>query len=285
MAMYVLQNEELKVSVASAGAELKSALDQKTGREYLWNADPAYWNRTSPVLFPVVGSYKDKTSYYDGKAYTMGQHGFARDMEFTLASSSDTEIWFVLRADETTYEKYPFDFELHCGYSLQGRSILVMWKVVNPTDGKIWFSIGAHPAFNCAMEGWKLRFDTDKDLTVGILSGGVLTDREKTLVLDNGEYPITPDLFDDDALILEHDQTHNVSLIDPEGIKRVEVDFESHLVGIWSPVGKAAPFVCIEPWYGRADRAGFNQKLEEREYGNVLEAGEAFEKSYLITLT
>ena len=158
MAMYVLQNEELKVSVASAGAELKSALDQKTGREYLWNADPAYWNRTSPVLFPVVGSYKDKTSYYDGKAYTMGQHGFARDMEFTLESSSDTEIWFVLRADETTYEKYPFDFELHCGYSLQGRSILVMWKVVNPTDGKIWFSIGAHPAFNCAMEGWKLRF-------------------------------------------------------------------------------------------------------------------------------
>ena len=114
MAMYVLQNEELKVSVASAGAELKSALDQKTGREYLWNADPAYWNRTSPVLFPVVGSYKDKTSYYDGKAYTMGQHGFARDMEFTLESSSDTEIWFVLRADETTYEKYPFDFELSC---------------------------------------------------------------------------------------------------------------------------------------------------------------------------
>ncbi len=280
---HVLENDFLRAEIHERGAELKSVRDKASGREYLWQADPAYWNRTSPVLFPVVGQYRDKISVYDGKSYTMGQHGFARDMDFTLDSRTDSEIWFRLDSSPESHEKYPFDFSLYCGYCLQERSIQVLWKVVNTDDRTMYFSIGAHPAFNCAMEGWKLRFDTDQPLTVGILSGGVLTDREKTLVLDNGEYPITADLFDDDALIIEHDQIHNVSLIDPEGNKVVEVDFQAELAGIWSPVGKAAPFVCIEPWYGRADRAGFNYKLEEREYGNKLAPGGVFEASYLIT--
>ncbi len=285
MAVYTLENAQVKMSVKSAGAELISLIDKATGYEYMWCGDPAFWGRVSPVLFPVVGQYKDKTSYYDGQAYTMGQHGFARDMEFELESQTEDEIWFSLAASPESHEKYPFDFLLCCGYRLEGRSVHMMWKVKNTDARTMYFSIGAHPAFNCPMDGtWKLRFDTDAPLTVGILENGVLSDRQKTLVLENGLYPITNDLFDDDALIVENDQAHNVAILNAEGKAVVEVDFQSHLFGVWSPVKKNAPFVCIEPWYGRSDRAGFDQKLENREYGNVLESGGEFEAEYLITV-
>ena len=75
-----------------------------------------------------------------------------------------------------------------------------------------------------------------------------------------------------------------MAILDSEGKTVVEVDFQSHLFGIWSPVKKNAPFVCIEPWYGRSDRADFDQKLENREHGNVLAPGGEFEAEYLITV-
>ncbi|GLG88766.1 hypothetical protein [Sellimonas catena] len=95
---------------------------------------------------------------------------------------------------------------------------------------------------------------------------------------------IAEDLFSRDALVIENDQAHNVALVDPEGNAYVTVEFDAPLFGIWAPKGGKAPFVCIEPWYGRCDRADFSKKLEEREWGNMLEPGRIFEKSYTITV-
>ena len=108
MGAYQLKNEELTLTVISAGAEMKSLKDNKTEQEYLWQADPKFWGRTSPVLFPIVGNYAQKQSVYEGKTYTLSQHGFARDMEFDLESQTEEEIWFVLKDTESTLEKYPF---------------------------------------------------------------------------------------------------------------------------------------------------------------------------------
>ena len=116
MGAYQLKNEELTLTVISAGAEMKSLKDNKTEQEYLWQADPKFWGRTSPVLFPIVGNYVQKQSVYEGKTYTLSQHGFARDMEFDLESQTEEEIWFVLKDTESTLEKYPFHFALHIGY-------------------------------------------------------------------------------------------------------------------------------------------------------------------------
>ena len=77
MGAYQLKNEELTLTVISAGAEMKSLKDNKTEQEYLWQADPKFWGRTSPVLFPIVGNYLQKQSVYEGKTYTLSQHGFA----------------------------------------------------------------------------------------------------------------------------------------------------------------------------------------------------------------
>lgn len=289
MERFQIRNESLTLEIDAHGAEMKSLTDNRTGQEYLWCGDAAYWGRTSPVLFPLVGNYREKQSCFDGKWYSLSQHGFARDMDFELVSEKGDEIWFALEDSPETLEKYPFGFRLELGYRLQGRAVEVLWKVTNKNDREMYFSIGGHPAFNCPLrEGekqtdYRIGFDTCEPLTASVLDeNGTVSERTKVLELTDGMLQITDSLFDEDALIVEHDQAHKVALYTPEGEKYLEVKFEAPLFGIWSPAGKHAPFVCIEPWYGRSDRADFGQKLEEREWGNVLKAGEVFTAAYQI---
>lgn len=289
MERFQIRNESLTLEIDAHGAEMKSLTDNRTGQEYLWCGDAAYWGRTSPILFPLVGNYREKQSCFDGKWYSLSQHGFARDMDFELVSEKGDEIWFALEDSPETLEKYPFGFRLELGYRLQGRAVEVLWKVTNKNDREMYFSIGGHPAFNCPLrEGekqtdYRIGFDTCEPLTASVLDeNGTVSERTKVLELTDGMLQITDSLFDEDALIVEHDQAHKVALYTPEGEKYLEVKFEAPLFGIWSPAGKHAPFVCIEPWYGRSDRADFGQKLEEREWGNVLKAGEIFTAVYQI---
>ena len=289
MERFQIRNESLTLEIDAHGAEMKSLIDNCSGQEYLWCGDAAYWGRTSPVLFPLVGNYREKQSCFDGKWYSLSQHGFARDMDFELVSEKGDEIWFALEDSPETLEKYPFGFRLELGYRLQGRAVEVLWKVTNKNDREMYFSIGGHPAFNCPLrEGekqtdYRIGFDTCEPLTASVLDeNGTVSERTKVLELTDGMLQITDSLFDEDALIVEHDQAHKVALYTPEGEKYLEVKFEAPLFGIWSPAGKHAPFVCIEPWDGRSDRADFGQKLEEREWGNVLKAGEIFTAAYQI---
>ena len=224
MGAYQLKNEELTLTVISAGAEMKSLKDNKTEQEYLWQADPKFWGRTSPVLFPIVGNYVQKQSVYEGKTYTLSQHGFARDMEFDLESQTEEEIWFVLKDTESTLEKYPFHFILKVGYRLSGRQVEVMWKVENPNDKKMYFSIGGHPAFNCPLkegekqEDCQLIFDTEGPLTSSILNEeGALCPRTKILNLFGKCLKLEEHLFDEDALIIENHQAQGIGLADADG--------------------------------------------------------------------
>lgn len=289
MERFQIRNESLTLEIDVHGAEMKSLIDNCSGQEYLWCGDAAYWGRTSPVLFPLVGNYREKQSCFDGKWYSLSQHGFARDMDFELVSEKGDEIWFALEDSPETLEKYPFGFRLELGYRLQGRAVEVLWKVTNKNDREMYFSIGGHPAFNCPLRAgekqtdYRIGFDTCEPLTASVLDeNGTVSERTKVLELTGGMLQITDSLFDEDALIVEHDQAHKIALYTPEGEKYLEVRFEAPLFGIWSPAGKHAPFVCIEPWYGRSDRADFGQKLEEREWGNVLKAGEIFTAAYQI---
>lgn len=165
MAVYELSNGAVSVQVNYFGAELKSLKKLDTETEYLWKADPAYWKRTSPVLFPFVGALNRREYRTKGKTYSMTQHGFARDMEFELSSQTEDEIWFVLKSNEETYGKYPYEFILKLGYRLLADGVEVCWKVENPGKEELPFSIGGHPAFNCPIKegtkqtGYLIRFD------------------------------------------------------------------------------------------------------------------------------
>ena len=287
-----LENDLLEVTINSFGAELSSITGKETGTQYLWDADEKFWKRSAPVLFPFVGSLKDKEYTVDGKDYPMGQHGFARDMEFSVVSETTDEARFELRSNDDTLAKFPFEFVLKIGYKLDGNDIKVTWHVENPGDKELLFSIGGHPAFMCPVtedgkqSDYYLKFDADKALTYGLLSGDGLLDRDDYLLgVDiNGYCAIDEHMFDKDALIIEHFQASKVSLCTPDKKPYLTVSFDAPLFGLWSPAGKGAPFVCIEPWYGRCDRADFGGELKDREYGNVLAVGETFEKSYDITI-
>jgi galactose mutarotase-like enzyme len=277
---YTLENENIKLTVADHGAEIRSLIRKSDGKELMWQADPEYWGRTAPVLFPLVGNYYQKKSVYNGKTYEMGQHGFARDMDFKLARQTDDELVFLLKNNEETLSKYPFLFLLVITYRISGNNVNVEWKVENPNETTMYFSIGGHPAFNCNLDTYTLRFEKEgrvnSQITANIIAddgSGCLSKDKETHKLDNGILKMSDELFSKDALIIEDRQSDRVTLVDDNGQDVLAVKFDAPLFGVWSPVGKHAPFVCIEPWYGRCDRVGFNHKLEEREYGNVLEDG------------
>ena len=285
---YTLENETLKVEIDSFGAEIKSIRKVSDDREYMWCGDPKYWGRTSPVLFPFVGAPRNKEYRYEGKTYAMGQHGFARDMEFELELSEQGSIWFVLSSTEETYAKYPFHFKLHIGYALRENEVRVLWKVENTDSRPMYFSIGAHPAFLCPIHGegdklgYGLKFGglTDELHHHGNTPEGMAVMENEVLALTDGAVRFTPGFFDKCTYMVEGAQTGEVSLLDRDGEAYVTVRFDAPLFAVWSPEGKDAPFVCIEPWYGRCDAVDFEGSLAERAYENELAPDGAFTASY-----
>lgn len=289
---YTIKNEKLTAEIESLGAELKSLKSNRTQSEYMWYGDPAYYKRTSPILFPIVGSLKNQEYSYEGKTYKLPQHGFARDMEFSVTEQKEDEIWFLLVSNDETYAKYPFAFELHIGYRLIESTIRVMWKVVNKDTKEMYFSIGAHSEFNCPLNGEKdksaygLDFYTKENILAShINSDGLMRKGKEEVALVDGKMTFPDGFFDDSAYIVENNQTQKVSLLNPQKKPYVTIEFDAPLFGVWSPEKKNAPFVAIEPWYGRCDSEDFNGSLSEREWGNQLSAGATFEKQYEITIT
>ncbi len=283
-----INNDQLKVSVKLLGAEICSVVDCKTGKEYIWKADPNYWARQAPVLFPFVGSLKDKKYECKGNTYEMVQHGFARDMEFRLEKETNHELWFSLRSNESTRAIYPYDFQFNIGYRLDGRTLTVMYEVLNPSDETIYFGLGAHPGFPCNFdeEDYYFRFPNIKNLSSFFIdpkSGcRALTPKEVALNKIEEEYAylkLTKELFEADALIVEQSGIYEVALCKGER-EVVKASFDAPLFGLWSPAGKNAPFVCIEPWYGRCDRVDSSYDITSKDYINALIKGETFKKSY-----
>lgn len=289
---YALENNELRAEIDTHGAELRSVKNLADGTEYMWQADPAYWGRTSPVLFPFVGSLKNKEYIYEDRHYPMGQHGFARDMDFELTDQSSNAVRFSLRANEETLGRYPFDFELRIGYELDGRTVKVLWEVHNPASSDMHFSIGAHPAFFCPVHGESdksgYRFYFGDDVSEirhhgNDVASGMALREDLVLPLTDHRALITPEFFDRCTYMVEGKQTGTVGLEAPDGRRIVTLQFDAPLFALWSPEGKNAPFVCIEPWYGRCDAEDFTGTLAEREYSNTLTGGCTFAADYTMT--
>lgn len=291
---YTLKSDDLTVKVDSSGAELTSIVANHTGREYLWQADPAFWKRHSPVLFPIVGSLWNGEYHYKKTAYPMSQHGFARDNDFRLIRQSDDEIRFGFTDTEHTRKAYPFSFELQIGYRLFQNKLEVIWQVVNKGGEDMYFQIGAHPAFfyphfdpQGTGRGY-FAFDKAEGINYILIAqkGCADTDTLHPLNLDEeGLLPIDVHTFDRDALIIQDNQVQRVALLDPSRRPFITLHFDAPLVGLWSPPGRPdCPFVCIEPWYGRCDRVGYTGDIHGRDYMNRLAAGKTFDASYTIEI-
>lgn len=277
-----LDNGIISVEISNHGAEVKSVI--KNGREYMWCADGAYWARTSPVLFPIVGSLKDKKYRVGDMEYTMNQHGFARDRDFELVESDGISATYMLKSDEETHLIYPFEFTLIIKYTLTGSSLKVQWTVKNDGDRMMSFAIGAHPGFNLKDGENYFKFDNEGEISYNLIDETGLYDANRigTLKTQDGYVKVVNKMFDNDALIIENRQVKEVSLCDSDKKPYVTVKFTSPLMGIWTPPKKNAPFMCIEPWYGRCDRNDFTGDISERDHENNINPGEIFEAEYEI---
>lgn len=293
--MQYIENDFLKVGVADHGAELSSIYDKEKGHEVIWTADPKYWKRHAPVLFPFVGKVNGGQYRYRGKSYPMGQHGFARDMDFTLVSATDNEITYVLGSDAQTRAKYPFDWKLTITHRLEGRTLTVQWQVTDTSDSEdLYFAIGGHPAFNVPADpGQKksdywLYFDgVDRADYILIDPEAEAADPEhpQTLSTDGGYVKITDTLFDNDAFIFDNGEIQKVALCYPDKTPYVSMDLTGcPSLGVWSKPHSDAPFVCLEPWIGRVDNKGFAGELPEKFGEQHLTPGAVFNASYTITI-
>lgn len=288
---HILSNNNITIMVNDLGAQLTSLIKNDTNCNYLWDGKPEYWTGQSPILFPIVGKIKNNEYKYNGRTYSMKQHGFARNSEFELLSISENEIWNRLTSNDATREVYPFDFTLDIGYKLEDTKVIVMWKVQNTGKDNMYFSIGGHPAFFCPLydkdkqSDYSIDFHTNNPITYLLLNeNGYVEKTDHVLNTTNGMLRIPDNLFDNDALIIENNQTQKISLVHPDNKAYLTVTFDAPLFGLWSPAKKNAPFICIEPWYGRSDSASFNGTLEEKEWSNVLKSNEIFERNYSIEL-
>lgn len=289
--MTILSNETLRVEVSAHGAELQSI--RKGDIEYLWQGDSRYWGRRSPVLFPIVGSVWEARYRVDGTEYQLGQHGFARDMDFTLVCATDTEVRYRLESSDETLAKYPYPFVLEIAYRLHGASIDVIWEVKNPSDKDMYFQIGAHPAF------FYPDYDPEKsgrgfftfDRTEGIEcirikeKGCVDAETKWPLEMPEGVLKLEKDTFDAiDTIMVQDSQLKRVNMFKEDGTAWLSLSFDAPVVGIWSPPGKVAPFICIEPWYGRCDRVGYEGEYKDKDWMNCLAPGEGFKSVYTIEI-
>ena len=203
------------------------------------------------MLFPVVGQLLDGKYSYNGREYELTKHGFARRSVFTFKEQSDDSMTFSLASSDATRKSYPFEFELLITYSASGRALTCTSTVINKTDGEMYFSVGAHPAFNCKI-GDALEFEKPETARVmKIDSSSLIMDGTFPAELENGRtLRLTEHLFDEDVLIFEGLNSESVRLIC--GDRTLKFTFgKAPYLGLWAKPN--APYVCIEPWYGIND--------------------------------
>jgi galactose mutarotase-like enzyme len=294
--MLTIENADLRVVIDPKGAELLSVFHKQHGLEYLWNGDPVFWGKHSPILFPIVGTLKEGLFRYQGRSYTLGRHGFGRDSLFEMETQDAESICFLLRSSPASKLNFPFDFECRISYQLSEQTLKTGYSVRNPATAGIdssedlYFSIGGHPAFACPLvpgtdyaDYW-LGFEKKETAPRWPISkDGLIEEQPQPLLKDSDRLPLSKDLFVSDALVFKHLASAAVTLRSAKTAHGLRMDFPGFpFLGLWA--AKNADFVCIEPWCGIADSVGSDQQLTQKEGIIRLAPGEQFDRAWTLTV-
>ena len=274
--VHYIENDYLVIGVKEFGCEIATIKSKKTDYEFMWQGNPDIWSGQAPILFPIVGRLIDDKYTLDGVDYEMPKHGFARKMPWKFIGCDKNSMSFRLTDTADTRKIYPYEFDLTVTYTLDGNTLKVSHDIKNKTDNFMYFSIGAHPAFNCAI-GDVLSFDNNETLyteKIDLVKSLRLPD--KTPVLDNEkDIVITNDVFNEDALILSDIKSENITLNISEGGKKIIFNLGgAPYLGIWAKPG--APYVCIEPWYGVNDSQEKKDDFSKKDAINSMNAKDTF---------
>lgn len=282
-----LENEKVKMAVLPLGAELCSLYHKQHRLQYMWQAGEA-WKKHSPVLFPMVGQLKDNTYTHLGSTYSLPRHGFAREKEFKVVKRDTQAVTFRLLSDANTLKTFPFSFQFDIQYQLIASELTITYFVTNTGHEKMYFSVGAHPAFRVPLDlrdrydDYFLEFDQAEHSGRWPLKEGLI-DVAPTPFFSEQKIQLTKELFSQDALVfkkINSSKIHLRSFKHPHGLT-VSVN-QCPYLGLWAARG--ADFICIEPWQGIADSIHSSGILEEKEGILALEAGAAYTNQWGITV-
>lgn len=278
-----ISNSYLTAQINHLGAELFS-LKNDSNTEYIWEGNPDFWGKHSPVLFPIVGTLKNNSYTYENANYHLSRHGFARDTEFKLIEKTLNSAIFSIQSNAETKKVYPFDFELQITYTLEETSLTIGYKVINQTNSEIPFSIGAHPAVALPgnFEDYSVQFEKEEPLVYHLLDNDLIAEATETLKIQDRKLHLNYKLFENDALIFKSLQSNSLT-ISKNGNPLLKFHYEDfpHL-GIWTKM--SAPFLCIEPWFGYSDSVESTGDLFEKEGIQILKPKTVFDAKFSIEI-
>lgn len=281
-----IKNNFLTISVKTHGAELCSITSLETGKEFVWQADPTYWGKHSPNLFPIIGFLKNNQFKYNDKLYDLTKHGLVRDMDFTLIDKGATYLVYLVESTTETMKSYPFPFKFYVKYNLEEKCVRVSYEVENIGDTPMYFSVGGHTAFNCdiASNQAYLKFEQPETVDTYLmnLENGLISNKKAQVLQNEAIFPLKYELFDIDTFILEGLKSKSVCLLHDSETENVKFTFEGFpYLALWSPKG---PFICIEPWMGLPDFENTDQEISTKIGHNTLPAKASFNCSYTIEI-
>ena len=251
---------ESSAIILSKGAELRSY--NAEGKELMWCADPKYWGKSSPFLFPMIGNLRNGKTLIGGKEYSITKHGFARDNEFSAEKITENSAAFTFKSNESTKQSFPFDFTVKLIYTITESYLEIGYEVTNESSEPMPYCIGGHPAFACPDENeqfsdYKLVFECDETVNSPVmnLETRMWGDNNRIKRLENSsEFSLDYSLFDNDCVYFDTIKSKSCSLVSKNSGKGVKVSWTGfETLGVWTPDHKNAPFICIEPWCGCDD--------------------------------
>jgi galactose mutarotase-like enzyme len=276
--MVRLAGGDLAAIISPLGAELQS-LSDAAGREYMTDADPAFWTGHAPLLFPIVGGLNGDSYRLDGQEYPLPRHGFARRSRFELVEAAWDRALLRLTDSDETRAAYPFAFVLEMEFTLQGCTLSMAATVRNPGTGVLPFSFGYHPAFAWPLPGGGeklahcIEFERDEPACIRRLNEAGLLAWSETSPVAGRIMALHPSQYDRDAIIWDELASRRLTYRSPDG-PALEIAFpELPCLGIWQKPG--ANFICIEPWAGQADPAGFSGDFRDKPGVMLLPPGES----------
>lgn len=274
--MITIQSEELIVTISELGAEIVSIKDKQSDQEYIWQADPKFWNRHAPILFPIIGKLKDNSYCYEDQTYQLSRHGFARDMDFQVQHLDEHSVSLNLKSSAETMVNYPFEFSLQVNYIVHHRQVTVSYEILNPSTQKVlYYNIGGHPAFNVSTQNSKKQGSDFDHIEIKINPAGhyfsiPLTDEglidEKNSKFESfSVHKLTHDDFKIDTKIVQIGQNSSMELIDFVAGHRIVIKPSNmNWMAIWSTYPNFAGFVSIESWAGIPDDIRSNGAIDQK---------------------
>jgi len=281
-----IASDRLAATINPLGAELTSLRDAD-GRELMTDADPAFWTGHAPLLFPIVGALNAGGYRLDGKTYPMAQHGLARRLPFRPVERTARRVRLRLTDSEATRAAYPFAFALDAEFAIQGAVLTMAVRITNGGDVDLPASFGYHPAFAWPLPygqpraAHRILLDSAEPDPLCRLGGGLIVSEDRPGPLDGAMLALRDDLFADDALIWRAARSRGCFYGAAQG-PQLRLDWsEMPSLGIWTRPG--AHFICIEPWDGHADPAGFAGEIWEKPGIRRIAPGESRPYSFCVT--